>query len=114
MKQVGALDQFPELESIADAIFAHKVNFALRDGTRLKTRIFKGTLYAVDHNGTRYVEQNPHTSSAYAERVREHSARILWVIRTHKKVVDAAHTVQYVPCSEEWLGRVEDGQVYMK
>jgi hypothetical protein len=112
-KRVGRVEQFPELCAIADAIFTRKTGFTLPDDTRLRTKLFKGTLYAVDHNGVRYVEQNPNTSSAYAQRVREQNARIFWVIRTHQKVVDAAGAQQYVPCAEEWLGYVEDGGVFL-
>lgn len=114
MKKHGRVENFPELCAIADAIFTKKMHFALPDGTRLRTKLFKGTLFAVDYNGVRYVEQNPETSSAYAQRVREQQARILWVIRTHRKVQDAAGAEQWVPCQDEWLGRVEDGEVFMK
>lgn len=114
MKKRGRVEQFPELCAIADAIFTKKMHFQLPDGTRLRTRLFKGTLFAVDYNGVRYVEQNPRTDSAYAQRVRDSQARILWVIRTHQKVMDAAGTEQWVPCQDEWLGRVEDGEVFMK
>ena len=112
-KNAGRVEKFPELCAIADAIFTKKQGFQLPDGTRLRTKLFKGTLYAVDHNGVRYVEQNPNTSSAYALRAKEHGARIFWVIRTHRKVMDAAGAEQYVPCTEEWLGYVEDGGVYL-
>jgi hypothetical protein len=112
-KNAGRVEKFPELCAIADAIFTKKMHFQLPDGTRLRTKLFKGTLFAVDYNGVRYVEQNPKTSSAYALRVRDHGARIFWVIRTHKKCIDAAGSEQYVPCTEEWLGYVEDGGVYL-
>jgi hypothetical protein len=114
MKSRGRVEQFPELCAIADAIFTKKMHFVLPDGTRLRTKLFKGKLFAVDYNGVRYVEQNPETESAYALRVRTDNARILWVIRTHSKVVDAAGQQQFVPCQDEWLGRIEDGMVYMK
>ena len=112
-KRAGRVEKFPELEAIADAIFTKKMHFQLPDGTRLRTKLFKGALFAVDYNGVRYVEQNPKTSSAYAQRAREQSARIFWVIRTHRKVVDAAGTEQYVECSEQWLGYVENGEVFL-
>ena len=109
----GGVEKFSELCAIADAIFTKKKSFQLPDGSRLRTKLFKGVLYAVDHNGIRYVEQNPETNSAYALRVKEHGARIFWVIRTHRKVVDARGIEQFVPCVEEWLGYVEDGKVYL-
>lgn len=111
-KRVGRVESFPELCAIADAIFTKKQSFELPNGTRLRTKLFKGTLYAVDYNGVRYVEQNPRTNSAYALRARN-GARIFWVIRTHRKVIDAAGVEQFVPCSEEWLGYVEDGGVFL-
>lgn len=113
MKSIGRLERFPELEAIADAIFSHKMHFSLPNGTRLRTKLFKGVLFAVDYNGVRYVEQNPKTSSAYASRAR-HGARILWVIKTHQKAIDAGGKEYFVSCHNEWLGRVEDGVVYMK
>lgn len=112
-KPSGRVENFPELCAIADAIFTKKRSFQLPDGTRLRTKLFKGTLYAVDHNGVRYVEQNPNTNSAYALRARDYSARIFWVIRTHRRCADAAGTEHYVPCVEQWLGYVEDGRVYL-
>jgi len=114
MKKVGITKDFPELMTIADAIFAHKAEFVLPDGNRVQTCIFKNTLYAVDYKGVRYVEQNPKTSSVFAQRVREEGARILWVIRTHRKIIDAADKIQYVPCADEWLGRVEGDVIFMK
>lgn len=113
MNNVGRVEKFPELEAIADAIFSKKMHFSLPNGTRLRTRLFKGTLFAVDYNGLRYVEQNPRTSSAYAQRARG-GARIIWVIKTHQKAVDASGKEYYVPCQNQWMGRVEDGLVYHK
>lgn len=113
MRHVGQLKKFPELAAIAEAIFAHKARFETPDGTSLTTRVFKKTLYAVDHGCFRYVEQNPNTYTDYARRAQE-GIQILWVARTHRKIMDAAEQVQYVPCSEGWCGRVDDGEVFMK
>ena len=63
--------------------------------------------FAVEHEGIRYVEQNPKTTSAYAARARA-GARIIWVIRTARKIND-----QWVACND-WVGRIEDGVVWMK
>jgi hypothetical protein len=112
-KNKGPVGQFAELEAISSAIFSRKASFTLPNGTRVQTKLFKGSLYAVDHAGIRYVEQNPNTASEYAHRARE-GARILWVIKTHSKVTDAAGKVQLVSCDNEWLGRIENGTVYMK
>lgn len=113
MKRIGRLEQFPDLAAIVDAIMSKKMHFSLPNGERLRTRIFKDTLFAVDHNGLRYVEQNPKTSSEPARRARE-GARIVWIIRTHRKVTDATGKEYFVSCANEWLGRVEDGIVYKK
>lgn len=112
-RNLGNVSRFPELAAICGAIFAKQRSFQLPNGDTLKTKLFKGTLFAVDYNGLRYVEQNPNTSSAYAAMARK-GARILWVIRTHRKVKDATGAEHLVPCENEWLGRVEDGTVYMK
>lgn len=113
MKNIGRLEKFPELEAIVDAIFSRKLHFTTPNGTRLRTRLFKGVLFAVDYNGRRYVEQNPKTNSIYAERARS-GAHILWVIKTHEKAIDATGKEYFVPCKNQWLGRVEDGIVHMK
>lgn len=114
MNRIGQLKDFPALEAIADAINSKKMHFRLPDGTALRTKLFKGVLFAVDHEGVRYVEQNPKTSSAYAARARAGS-RIIWVIKTHQKARDATTGRDYlVPCENHWLGRIEDGQVYKK
>ncbi len=103
----GSLSKFPELQAICGAIFSRAMHFSLPNGTRLRTRLFKGKLFAVEHEGKRYVEQNPNTSSAYATRTRG-GARIVWVIRIARKI-----NGQWVPCNE-WLGRIEDGIVWRK
>jgi hypothetical protein len=111
MKRVGTLEQWPALAAIVAGIFEKKSNFKLPDGTTLRTSVFKGTLFAVDYRGLRYVEQNPETSTEYAERARR-GARIVQVYRTHRRVVDAAGQEQLVPCSE-YAGRVEGSDVFM-
>lgn len=106
-QNMGSVSRFPELQSICGAIFSKATHFSLPNGQRVKTKIFKRELFAVEHEGVRYVEQNPQTTSAYAERARA-GARIVWVIRTARKI-----NGQWVACNE-WLGRIEDGVVWMK
>lgn len=105
--RVGLLGDFVELQVICGAIFSKEKVFSLPDGTRLKTKIFKNSLLAVEHKGLRYVEQNPNTQSAYAARARGGS-QIVWIIRVVRKVDG-----HWIECNE-WLGRVEDGSVWMK
>jgi hypothetical protein len=106
-RNLGSVSKFPELAAICGAIFSKAMFFSLPDGTRLRTKLFKGKLFAVEHNGVRYVEQNPQTQSAYAQRARA-GARIVWVIRVARQVGD-----HWVPVNE-WLGRIEDGFVWMR
>lgn len=94
----GSLSQSPELQAICGAIFAKQMYFSLPSGKRLRTKLFKRELFAVDHQGLRYVEQNLKTGSPYAARARA-GARIVWVIR---------------PATNEWLGYIEDGTIWMK
>ena len=103
----GSVSQFPVLQSICGAIFSRAMHFSLPTGQRLRTKLFKSTLFAVEHEGLRYVEQNPKTQSAYAARARA-GGRIVWVIRIARKVEG-----RWVACNE-WLGRIEDGIVWMK
>lgn len=113
MRNLGNVSRFPELAAICGAIFAKQRSFQLPNGDTLKTKLFKGTLFAVDYNGFRYVEQNPDTQSAYAQKARQ-GHKIVWVIQTHRKVKDAAGAEHWVPCENLWRGRIEDGIVFMK
>ena len=106
-QNVGSIDKYPLLQAIGGAIFSKTMFFSLPNGTRLRTKLFKGKLFAVEYEGIRYVEQNTHTQSAYAARARE-GARIVWIIRILRR-----DHVNWVPCNE-WLGRIEDGIVWKK
>lgn len=106
-RNLGSVSQYPDLQAIAGAIFSRAMYFSLPDGTRLRTKLFKASLFAVEHDGLRYIEQNPNTRSAYADRAKS-GARIAWVIRIYKRVDN-----NWTPCNE-WLGRVEDGIVWRK
>ena len=98
-QDLGSVNQYPELSLIHNAIFQRIHAFVLSGERTVYTKRFKGgTLYAVDLDGLRYVEQNPNTRSAYADRARS-GARILWIIRKS---------------DGEYLGYVEAGTVYKK
>jgi hypothetical protein len=106
MQRVGTLDQFEELKLIINAILSHEQGLqipqiAALDPSNLLPAVnfFRGKgLYYLDFMGIRYVEQNPNTQSAYASRAREGS-QIVWIIRLR---------------DDRYLGRVEDGEVFMK
>lgn len=106
-RNLGSVSQFGTLQAICGAIFSRTTYFSLPDSTRLRTKLFKRSLFAVEHEGMRYVEQNPKTQSAYAARARD-GARIVWVIRIARKIDN-----QWVTCND-WVGRIEDGVVWMK
>ncbi len=106
-RNLGSVSQFPTLQAICGAIFSKTMHFSLPSGQRLRTKLFKRSLFAVEHEGIRYVEQNTKTQSAYARRARD-GARIVWAIRVARKVDN-----QWVACND-WLGRIEDGVVWMK
>ncbi len=98
-RNLGDVNQFAVLRLIHHAIFNRIHAFALPDGRLVHTKKFKGgTLYAVDLDDRRYVEQNQNTRSAYADRARQ-GAKILWVIKRS---------------NDQYLGYIEDGVVYMK
>ena len=106
-RNLGSISQYPELQAICGAIFSKQMHFSIPNGKHLRTKLFRGMLFAVDHEGVRYVEQNPATSSPYAQRARA-GAHIVWVIRTAHKIEG-----QWVPCNE-YRGYIEDGTVWMK
>ena len=98
-RNLGDVNKFAALRLIHFAIFNRIHSFALPDGRLVQTKKFKGgTLYAVDLDDRRYVEQNPNTQSAYADRARQ-GAKILWVIKRS---------------TGEYLGYIEDDVVWMK
>lgn len=107
-RDLGCVDNYPELASIVGAIFSKVRFFSLPDGTRLRTKIMaNGQCFAVDHKGRRYVEQNRTKNSPEGKRARE-GARIVWVIQTHDDTTGQ-------PLSpNRWIGKVEDGIVRMR
>lgn len=99
MKLVGHVSQWKELHAIWLAVMLHKNQTELPDGTRIFTRRFKnGKLFGIDHAGKRYIEQNPETHSAYAERARRGS-KIMWIIDLS---------------TNQYLGRIDEEQVFMQ
>lgn len=114
MKKIGDLEQYPGLSIIANAIFSGTRTFRLPDGQLHELKFFKGgKILGFDYRGRRYIEQNPDTSTDYARRVRNEGAQILWIIRTHRKFVDAQGRVRLVPTRDrDWVGRVDNGEVF--
>ncbi len=107
-KELGHVDQFPELEAIIDAIFSKVRYFSLPHGKRCRTKVMAGgNCFGVDYHYRRYVEQNPTKRSPEAARARAGS-RIVWVIQTHDdKTGD--------PLSpNRWVGKVEDNFVRVR
>ena len=118
---MGTVDHYPNLHAIVAGIHAHEATIQLPqpkpgEAPALKTMPFKkGKVFAVDRRGVRYIEQNLEKDSDAGERARN-GATITWVIRTHRVVKDAAGKEFLVKLDgdDDWLGRVEDGQVWMK
>jgi hypothetical protein len=100
MRDVGPLSEFPELSEIVGAIFNRQfLQVRLSNGQIIKASSFQPkNLWYVDHNGMRYVEQNPNSKSEYADRARS-GARIIWVIRKS---------------DNQYLGRVDGDRVFAK
>lgn len=91
----GALDEFPTLKRIANAVFQGDASVEL-GGERVYTkRMANGTITGLDHKGIRYVEQNPESGSSYALRAKS-GEQIMWVMRT----------------GGGYIGRVENGIVW--
>ena len=111
MRSLGKVDQFPILQAIYEGIFRGNqanvggmlislpANAGTGQGEILMVKRFRAKkLNYVDHQGVRYVEQNPASSSDYAKRARA-GAQIVWSIRLR---------------DNQYLGYVEDGEVFMK
>ncbi len=98
MNNLGAVNQYPQLAQIYQAIANRQPTWAFNDGAG-PVNVFKAKdLYYIDYEGRRYVEQNKHSHSEYAARARR-GACIVWVIEEK---------------GGQYLGRIEDGVVYMK
>lgn len=97
---LGDVSKFKELDAIYRAITNHDAVAVLPSGAKVRTKIMghPRKLFAIDHAGIRYVEQNPATTSQYALRARR-GAKIIWIIRLK---------------SNQYMGYIEDGQVFQK
>lgn len=99
MELIGKVENFKDLEAIYQAVTTGKAGDIIPIEGKPKVGFFVSKkLRFVDHAGVRYVEQNPQSSSVYAQRARQ-GAKIVWVIRLKGDV---------------YLGRIEDGNVYQK
>lgn len=100
MQNIGNVNQFPELASIYHGVVNCPAGTPIPVGAQLLRvqRFQSKRLSYLDHEGTRYVQQNTNTSSVYAAEARQGS-KIIWIIRLRDNV---------------YLGRIQDGTVYMK
>lgn len=104
MRNIGHVSQYHTLEAIYRAVTQNAASVCIDEHsgssvTIVPVRHFHAKrLNYLDDQGIRYVQQNPHTSSAYAKRAQA-GAQIIWIIRLSDNT---------------YLGRIEDGQVYMK
>ena len=99
-KYQGIVENYPEVAAAFKAVTRGEVGeqiIELEGMPRLRQFTTSRVRY-IDHEGLRYIEQNPRSSSEYARRARN-GAKIMWVIRTR---------------DDRWLGYVEDGKVYLK
>ena len=100
---LGSVNGFAELRVIWNAIWDQVASAKLPNGDKIYTRQFKGgTLWAVDYKNLRYMQQNPNTRSAYADRAKD-GAKIVWVIRRNSGGNE-----------DTYLGYIEEGIVYLK
>lgn len=109
MNHVGHLSQYPKLEAIVNAIFKakesgdtrrdHSFNYKKK---RVKVGIFYNKkIWHATLGRVLFVEQNPNTASEYATRAAA-GAKIVWLIlQSNQRGVQ-----------DQYIGRVEDGQVF--
>jgi len=96
MERIGSVADFAVLKEIYRAVMEHRA-FAQINGTTVFTRRFAGgTIFGMDYQNRRYIEQNPKTSSQYAVRARR-GEKIMWCISLTE---------------DAYLGRVDEGIVY--
>lgn len=101
MQDIGPVTKFQELARIYHGVTEMEEGqfVQLPSGLTAQVKKFRSKdLRYIDWKGIRYVEQNPNTRSAYAARARQ-GAKIVWCIRLR---------------DNQYLGRVEEGQVFMK
>ena len=98
MERIGSVADFAVLKEIYRAVMEHRA-FAQINGTTVFTRRFAGgTIFGMDYQNRRYIEQNPKTSSQYAVQARS-GVKIMWVIDLK---------------FNEYLGRVDEGIVWAR
>ena len=97
---LGDTSKFPLLHAIYEAIVHKEAQAVLPSGAKVRVKLMghPRKLYAIDHEGIRYVEQNLNTNSQFALRARR-GAKIVWVIRLR---------------DNQYTGYIETGIVYRK
>lgn len=97
---LGDVSKYPLLHAINSAIVHKEAQAVLPSGAKVKVKLMghPHKLYAIDHAGIRYVEQNCATNSQFALRARR-GAKIVWVIRLR---------------DNQYLGYTESGKVFKK
>lgn len=101
MKLIGAVEQYPALQAIYEALTSGKRGDEIDVGlpTKLRVGFFNHSQCRyVDMGAHRYVEQNKSTRSQYAARARK-GAKIVWVIRLR---------------DNRYMGCIEDGSIFEK
>lgn len=97
---LGDTSKFPLIHAINSAIIHKEAHVVLPSGAKVRMKVMghPRKLYAIDHEGIRYVEQNQATNSQFALRARR-GAKIVWVIRLK---------------DNQYVGFIEDGVAYKK
>jgi len=101
MQEIGPVTKFRELAQIYHGVTEMEEGqfVQLPSGLSAQVKKFRSkNLRYIDWRGIRYVEQNPNSRSAYAARARQ-GAKIVWCIRLR---------------DNQYLGRIEQDQVFMK
>jgi len=101
MQDIGPVTKYRELAAIYHGVTKMVEGQLVQLPSGLSAQIKKfhsKDLRYIDWRGIRYVEQNPNSRSAYAARARQ-GAKIVWCIRLR---------------DNQYLGRIEQGQVYMR
>ncbi len=95
MRHVASLKDCPKEREIAEAIFMRADWVILPGDDRVEmTRYSGGTVFAVEHRGLKYVEQNKRKTSPSGQRAFA-GAQIIWIIK-----------------NGVYIGKIEDGEVY--
>ena len=98
MDQVGPVGKYLVLNQIWMAVTEHRPYATIKGAPVFTKKFAGGTIFGMDYQNRRYIEQNPRTSSQYAVRARR-GEKIMWVISL---------------TTNEYLGRVDEGIVYLK